>query len=174
MPAGDQKRAASVIFSEAFWEPLTRLNALRALAGLAPLVEHDFNRYIKQETDAKPSCSGWGLQFERDRLFIRLLHRFAFPAGDRRPIIKILKDTPIRSTKTFTRLERKVFRREFRDTAGVCDYQIDGALFENLKYLQAAPGAACFFTAFYSVWNLLKAHQHIVAVLPTYHKMYSV
>jgi len=43
------KKGGTVIFSEAFWEPLARLNALRALAGLDSLVEHDFNRYIKKE-----------------------------------------------------------------------------------------------------------------------------
>ncbi len=36
-----------VIISEGFWEPLTLLNAMRALKQLPPLVEHDFNRYIK-------------------------------------------------------------------------------------------------------------------------------
>lgn len=36
-----------IIFSEGFWEPLVMLNAMRALAGLPPLVEHDFNRYLK-------------------------------------------------------------------------------------------------------------------------------
>ena len=35
------------IFSEGFWEPLMLLNAMRALKQLPPLVEHDFNRYIK-------------------------------------------------------------------------------------------------------------------------------
>jgi ubiquinone/menaquinone biosynthesis C-methylase UbiE len=39
----------TVIFSEAFYEPLVRLNALRCVAGLSPLVEHDFNRYVKKE-----------------------------------------------------------------------------------------------------------------------------
>lgn len=43
------RTGGTVVLSEAFWEPLTRLNALRALAGLAPLAEHDFNRYIKKE-----------------------------------------------------------------------------------------------------------------------------
>ena len=33
---------------EAFWEPLVLLNSLRALKQLQPLVEHDFNRYIKK------------------------------------------------------------------------------------------------------------------------------
>ncbi|MGH8616148.1 MAG: class I SAM-dependent methyltransferase [Burkholderiales bacterium] len=37
-----------VVLSEAFWEPLQLLNALRALKQLPPLVEHDFNRYLKQ------------------------------------------------------------------------------------------------------------------------------
>ncbi|MBN1868843.1 methyltransferase domain-containing protein [Candidatus Sumerlaeota bacterium] len=39
----------TVVLSEAFWEPLALLNALRALKRLPPLVEHDFNRYIKKE-----------------------------------------------------------------------------------------------------------------------------
>jgi len=38
-----------VIFSEAFYEPLQRLNAIRQIAGLDLLVEHDFNRYIKED-----------------------------------------------------------------------------------------------------------------------------
>lgn len=37
-----------IIFSEGFWEPLNKLNALRTVCGLGPLVEHDFNRYLKQ------------------------------------------------------------------------------------------------------------------------------
>lgn len=37
----------TVIFSEGFWEPLMLLNAMRTLKQLPPLVEHDFNRYIK-------------------------------------------------------------------------------------------------------------------------------
>jgi len=36
-----------VIISEGFWEPLCRLNAMRLLCDLPPLVEHDFNRYLK-------------------------------------------------------------------------------------------------------------------------------
>lgn len=39
----------TVILSEAFWEPLVLLNALRLLKQLPPLVEHDFNRYLKSE-----------------------------------------------------------------------------------------------------------------------------
>ena len=38
-----------VILSEAFWEPLVLLNAMRALKQLPPLVEHDFNRYLKKQ-----------------------------------------------------------------------------------------------------------------------------
>ena len=37
-----------VVLSEAFWEPLQLLNAMRALVQLPPLVEHDFNRYLKK------------------------------------------------------------------------------------------------------------------------------
>ncbi len=42
------KSGGTVIFSEAFWEPLILLNALRSLKSLPPLVEHDFNRYLKK------------------------------------------------------------------------------------------------------------------------------
>jgi len=43
------KPGGVAIFSEAFWEPLMLLNALRALKQLEPLVEHDFNRYLKMK-----------------------------------------------------------------------------------------------------------------------------
>jgi ubiquinone/menaquinone biosynthesis C-methylase UbiE len=43
------RAGGTVVFSEAFWEPLVLLNAIRALKQLAPLVEHDFNRYLKKE-----------------------------------------------------------------------------------------------------------------------------
>lgn len=36
-----------ILLSEGFWEPLMLLNAMRALKNLPPLVEHDFNRYLK-------------------------------------------------------------------------------------------------------------------------------
>ncbi len=42
------KKGGTVVFSEAFYEPLVRLNAMRMLINLPPLVEHDFNRYIKK------------------------------------------------------------------------------------------------------------------------------
>jgi len=42
------KPGGKAIFSEAFWEPLMLLNALRLLKQLPPLVEHDFNRYLKK------------------------------------------------------------------------------------------------------------------------------
>ncbi len=41
------KPGGIVVLSEAFWEPLVKLNALRTLASLPSLVEHDFNRYLK-------------------------------------------------------------------------------------------------------------------------------
>ena len=42
------KKGGTIILSEAFWEPLVLLNSLRALKQLPPLVEHDFNRYLKK------------------------------------------------------------------------------------------------------------------------------
>ena len=41
------KPGGRLILSEGFWEPLCKLNAMRMLCDLSPLVEHDFNRYIK-------------------------------------------------------------------------------------------------------------------------------
>ena len=41
------KPNGTVIFSEAFWEPLMLLNAFRSLKNLPTLVEHDFNKYLK-------------------------------------------------------------------------------------------------------------------------------
>jgi len=38
----------TVVFSEAFWEPLVLLNSIRLLKQLPSLVEHDFNRYLKK------------------------------------------------------------------------------------------------------------------------------
>lgn len=40
------KPEGKVILSEAFWEPMILLNALRAVKNLPPLVTHDFNRYL--------------------------------------------------------------------------------------------------------------------------------
>lgn len=42
------KKGGIIILSEAFWEPLVLLNSIRALKQLPPLVEHDFNRYLKK------------------------------------------------------------------------------------------------------------------------------
>jgi ubiquinone/menaquinone biosynthesis C-methylase UbiE len=36
-----------IMLLEGFWEPLVLLNAMRTLKNLSPLVEHDFNRYLK-------------------------------------------------------------------------------------------------------------------------------
>ncbi len=42
------KDGGIVLFSEGFYEPFVKLNSLRMMVGLPPLVEHDYNRYIKQ------------------------------------------------------------------------------------------------------------------------------
>ncbi len=42
------KKGGKIIFSEAFWEPLMLLNSIRILTKLDPLVEHDFNRYLRK------------------------------------------------------------------------------------------------------------------------------
>ena len=42
------KKGGVLILSEAFYEPLQLLNAMRQLKNLPPLVEHDFNRYLKK------------------------------------------------------------------------------------------------------------------------------
>lgn len=41
------KSNGTLILSEGFWEPLMILNAIRLAGNLPPLVEHDFNRYLK-------------------------------------------------------------------------------------------------------------------------------
>jgi len=43
------KKGGIIVLSEAFWEPLVLLNSLRTLKNLVPLVEHDFNRYLKKQ-----------------------------------------------------------------------------------------------------------------------------
>lgn len=43
------KPGGKIVLSEAFWEPLVKLNSLRTLFGLESLVEHDFNRYLKKK-----------------------------------------------------------------------------------------------------------------------------
>lgn len=47
------KKGGKVIFSEAFYEPLVLLNSMRSLVHLPPLVEHDFNRYLKKSNIEK-------------------------------------------------------------------------------------------------------------------------
>lgn len=42
------KPEGTIVLSESFWEPLVLLNAMRTLVRLPPLVEHDFNRYLKR------------------------------------------------------------------------------------------------------------------------------
>ena len=57
------KQGGIIILSEAFWEPLVLLNSLRAIKNLAPLVEHDFNRYLKRQKLEKLLIDK-GLKFE--------------------------------------------------------------------------------------------------------------
>lgn len=54
-----------VIISEGFWEPMVLLNSLRMLKQLPPLVEHDFNRYIKKQK-LEEHLNSLGLAFEAD------------------------------------------------------------------------------------------------------------
>lgn len=42
------KPGGTIIISEAFWGSLQNLNAIRIIAGLNPLYEHDFNCYLKE------------------------------------------------------------------------------------------------------------------------------
>lgn len=42
------KQKGTIIFSEAFWEPLCCLNGLRAIAKLPFLAEHECNRFLKK------------------------------------------------------------------------------------------------------------------------------
>ena len=51
-----------LLISEAFWEPLCKLNSVRQVAGLDPLEEHDFNRYLK-EYRVRGLLSDLGLEF---------------------------------------------------------------------------------------------------------------
>lgn len=59
------KPGGKIIFSEAFYEPLMLLNAMRLVKQLPPLVEHDFNRYIKKDKMEKYLINK-GLSFECD------------------------------------------------------------------------------------------------------------
>lgn len=42
------RKGGRVVLSEAFWEPLVLLNSIRTVSKLPPLVEHDYNRYLKK------------------------------------------------------------------------------------------------------------------------------
>lgn len=57
------KPGGRLILSEAFWEPLVLLNAMRALKQLPPLIEHDFNRYLKKNI-LEQYLNGIGVRFE--------------------------------------------------------------------------------------------------------------
>ena len=57
------KKGGVIILSEAFWEPLILLNSMRVLNNLTPLVEHDFNRYIKK-SKLEEFLQNKGVRFE--------------------------------------------------------------------------------------------------------------
>ena len=57
------KKGGKIIISEAFYEPLVLLNSLRQLVKLPPLVEHDFNRYLKK-TKVENYLKNKGYNFE--------------------------------------------------------------------------------------------------------------
>jgi ubiquinone/menaquinone biosynthesis C-methylase UbiE len=95
------KPGGTIVFSEAFYEPLQLLNAIRSLKQLPPLVEHDFNRYIKKDRMEK-YLSDKGLSFSCDEFssvyylgsrFLReLVTNPADYAGYSNPINKIFYD----------------------------------------------------------------------------------
>ncbi len=58
------KSGGKVILLEAFWEPLVLLNSIRSLVQLEPLVEHDFNRYLKIKK-LEEFLSNLNVDFER-------------------------------------------------------------------------------------------------------------
>ncbi len=57
------KKGGRLVLSEGFWEPLVKMNALRQICALPPLVEHDFNRYIKLDK-LKAYLASKGLNYE--------------------------------------------------------------------------------------------------------------
>ncbi|HWR02660.1 MAG TPA: methyltransferase domain-containing protein [Humidesulfovibrio sp.] len=59
------KPGGAVIFSESFWEPLMRLNALRTVVGLPALTEHDYNRYLKR-SKLEAYLAAAGLDYQID------------------------------------------------------------------------------------------------------------
>jgi hypothetical protein len=75
------KPNGTIVLSEGFWEPLMLLNAMRALKNLPPLVEHDFNRYLKfsalepymQELDMKYTIEDFSSIYYLGSRFLREL-----------------------------------------------------------------------------------------------------
>lgn len=73
------KKGGKVIFSEAFWEPLVLMNSLRTLLQLSPLIEHDFNRYIKKsklesyltQNEINYSCNDFSSVYYLGSRFVR-------------------------------------------------------------------------------------------------------
>lgn len=59
------KPGGKIMLAEGFWEPLCLLNSLRMLVKLPPLVEHDFNRYIKQSA-LESFLEEQGIRYEKN------------------------------------------------------------------------------------------------------------
>ena len=95
------KKGGVLVLSEGFWEPLNKLNAMRQICGLPPLVEHDFNRYLKM-VKLSEYLKGKGLRYETHDfssiyyLGSRLLRELATDAnayeGFTNPINKVFYD----------------------------------------------------------------------------------
>lgn len=59
------KPGGTIIFSEAFWEPMELLNAMRMLKDLEAITMHDFNRYLRMSA-VKKLLSIQGYSFNID------------------------------------------------------------------------------------------------------------
>jgi ubiquinone/menaquinone biosynthesis C-methylase UbiE len=57
------RKGGTIVFSEAFWEPMALLNALRALVLLPSLAEHDCNRFLMKR-DVTDFIASLGLKHE--------------------------------------------------------------------------------------------------------------
>jgi len=85
------KPGGRLVISEGFWEPLCLVNSFRMMLGMAPLTEHDFNRYLKK-SKLEEWLASQGLSFEVDdfsslyylgsRVLRELIQKEELPWGD--------------------------------------------------------------------------------------------